>query len=82
MTKIFQERPVVMLPIIKPRNRIVSYVIPGLLAVFQMLLLFAILALESWSVYYDAGRGTILAGFWCSIIFFVTSISMFCYCKF
>jgi hypothetical protein len=69
-------------PTIKPQNQTIDYVIHGLLAAIQMTLWLAIVGLESASVYYDAGRGTIYAGFWCSIVFFVTWVSMFCYCKF
>lgn len=70
------------MPTIKAKNQTISDVIIGLLAAIQMILWLAIVGLESASVYYDAGRGTIYAGFWCSIIFFVTWVSIFCYRKF
>jgi hypothetical protein len=86
MTKKHQREQGVIVPTIKPRNRTMWNGIPViwsiLLPVFQMILLFAILALESVSVHYDAGRGTVYAGYWCSIIFFITCITMFCYGKF
>ena len=50
---------------------------PGLLGVCQVILWLAIIGLESTSVYYDPGRGTVYAGFWCSSIFFVTWVAMF-----
>lgn len=68
------------------QHRLVSGVIPNLvLGVFgtiQLFLWIVIIVLEIISVYYDAGRGTIYAGFWCSIIFFITWVAMFCYRKF
>jgi hypothetical protein len=75
-----------VIPMMKARNRTVGNVIPIifpiLLAIFQMILYLAIIGLEAASVYYDPGRGTIYAGFWCSLIFLVTWIAMFCYGKF
>ena len=50
---------------------------PGLLGVCQVILWIAIIGLEAASVYYDPGRGTVYAGFWCSLIFFVTWVAMF-----
>jgi hypothetical protein len=82
----FQQQQDVEMRISKRRHRTVRNVIPGifigLLAAFQMILSLAILGLESASIFYDAGRGTIYAGVWCSIIFFITWISMSCYRKF
>lgn len=67
------------------RRRTVKDIIPtsffGLLGTFQLFLWIVIIVLEIMSIYYDAGRGTIYAGLWCSIVFFVTWVSMFCYCK-
>ncbi|UJR29091.1 hypothetical protein I4U23_010305 [Adineta vaga] len=60
-------------------NDFIPNFIPGLLGAGQLVLWIAIVALEIVSVYYDAGRGTIYAGFWCSMVFFVTWIAMFCY---
>lgn len=79
-----------MLPFASPalelKRRSASSVIPawliGLLAGLQVILWLAIIILEGFSVYYDAREGTIYAGFWCSIIFLTTWISMFCFCKF
>jgi uncharacterized membrane protein (GlpM family) len=72
-------------PIIQQRprtvNNIISGIIPGILGATQLFLWIIIIALEIVSVYFDAGRGTIYAGFWCSMVFFVTWVSMFCYCK-
>jgi hypothetical protein len=78
----FRQQQGVVMPTIKAKNQTISDVIIGLLAAIQMILWLAIVGLESASVYYDAGRGTIYAGFWCSIIFFVTWVSIFCYRKF
>jgi len=60
-------------------NDIIPTVVPGLLGALQLFLWIAIIILEIVSIYYDAGRGTIYAGLWCSIVFFVTWVSMFCY---
>jgi hypothetical protein len=72
--------------LVQTRNRTVRDVIPGifpgLMGAFQMILWLAIIGLESASLYYDAGRGIIYAGYWCSGVFLVTWISMFCFCKF
>jgi hypothetical protein len=80
-----QEQSVIT-PMTKSRNRsngnTISAIFAGLLGALQMILFLAIVGLEAGSVYYDAGRGTIYAGFWCSIIFFITWISMFCFGKF
>jgi hypothetical protein len=54
---------------------------PGLLGVCQVILWVAIVGLETASVYYDPGRGTVYAGFWCSFIFFVTWVAMFGHSK-
>jgi hypothetical protein len=62
-------------------NTVIPGVFPGLLGAFLLFLWIAIIILEVLSVYYDAGRGTVYAGFWCSTIFFLTWISMFCYRK-
>jgi uncharacterized membrane protein (GlpM family) len=62
-------------------SNLIFGIIPGVIGLFQMLICFAIIGLEAGSVYYDAGRGTIYAGFWCSIIFFVSCVSMFCFGK-
>lgn len=76
----------VVIPMAKARTRAVGDAMPTIvlivLAIFQMILVSAITGLEATSVYYDAGRGTIYAGFWCSIIFSVTWIAMLCYGKF
>lgn len=64
------------------RKHIIPNIIPGLLAAFQFILWLAIIGLESGSVYYDAGRGTIYAGYWCSSIFLITWISMLGFRKF
>ncbi|CAF1338338.1 unnamed protein product [Adineta ricciae] len=73
----------VVKPIVQPRyqtvNDFIPNFLPGLLGAGQLFLWMAILGLEIASVYYDAGRGTIYAGFWCSIVFFVTWIAMFSY---
>jgi hypothetical protein len=75
-----------VIPIVRPRERTVGDVIPGtipgLLGFLQLFLWIAIISLEITSIYYDAGRGTVYAGIWCSIIFFVTWVSMFCYRKY
>ena len=63
-------------------NNTIPGVFTGLLGAIQLFLWIAIIILEIVSVYYDAGRGTVYAGFWCSIIFFLTWVSMFCYRKF
>jgi hypothetical protein len=55
---------------------------PGLLGALQVVLWIAIMVLEGVIVYYNASQGTIFAGFWCSGIFFITWVSMFCFCKF
>jgi len=78
----FRQQQGVVMPTIKAQNQTINDVIIGLLAAIQMILWLAIVGLESASVYYDAGRGTIYAGFWCSIVFFVTWVSIFCYRKF
>ena len=62
-------------------SKLIVGMIPGVIGVFQMLLCFSIIGLEAGSIYYDAGRGTIYAGFWCSIIFFITCVSMFIFGK-
>lgn len=62
-------------------EKVLPGVFTGLLGAFQLLLWIAIIILEIISVYYDAGRGTVYAGFWCSIIFSLTWVSMFCYRK-
>jgi hypothetical protein len=81
----YYQAPNVM-PIMPQRYRTVNDlmpgIVPGLLGVAQLFLWIAIIALEIVSIYYDAGRGTIYAGLWCSAVFFVTWISMFCYRKF
>jgi hypothetical protein len=73
-------------PMMRVRNRSVGDVIPIpipiFIAIFQMILYLAIVGLEAASVYYDPGRGTIYAGFWCSIFFFITWVAMFFYGKF
>ncbi|CAF1192789.1 unnamed protein product [Adineta steineri] len=63
----------------KTVNDLIPGFVPGLLGVFQLFLWIAILALEGVSIYYDPGRGTVYAGIWCSSVFFVTWIAMFCY---
>ena len=67
------------------RRRTASDVIPGalpgLLGGLQLILWLAIIGLEATSVYYDAGRGTIYAGFWCAMPYFITWVSMFCFRK-
>jgi hypothetical protein len=72
-------------PIRKQRYRTVNNVIPGifsgLLGAILVFLWIGIIILEVMSVYYDPGRGTVYAGFWCSGVFFITWISMFCYRK-
>jgi hypothetical protein len=72
-------------PITRRRDRTVNKVIPGIfpgiLGAVQLFLWIAIIILEVMSIYYDAGRGTVYAGLWCSIIFFVTWVSMFCFRK-
>ncbi|CAF0860739.1 unnamed protein product [Didymodactylos carnosus] len=50
---------------------------PVLLAVIQMLSTFVIVALETASVIISPVRGTIWAGFWCSLIFTLSWVSMF-----
>jgi hypothetical protein len=62
-------------------NNIIPSVVPGLLGAMQSFLWLAIIILEIVSIIYDAGRGTIYAGLWCSAVFFATWVSMFCYCK-
>ena len=62
-------------------NNVLPGVFTGLLGAFQLFLWVAIIILEIISVYYDAGRGTVYAGFWCSTILFLTWVSMFCYRK-
>ncbi|UJR38719.1 hypothetical protein I4U23_031384 [Adineta vaga] len=65
----------------RPRavNDILPGFVPGLLGGLQLVLWLAIVGLEAGGLYYDPLRGTAYAGFWCSIIFFDTWISMFCY---
>jgi uncharacterized membrane protein (GlpM family) len=74
-----------VVPVIQRRQRtvndIIPTIIPGVLGAVQLFLWIAIIILEIVSIYYDAGRGTIYAGLWCSIVFFVTWVSMFCYRK-
>jgi hypothetical protein len=74
-----------VVPMIQLREKILSNTIPSifpsLLGVIQMFLWIAIVILEIISIYYDARRGTVYAGLWCSTVFFVTWVSMFCYGK-
>ncbi|CAF0804888.1 unnamed protein product [Didymodactylos carnosus] len=51
--------------------------VPVLLAVTQMLLTFIIIALEIASVIISPVHATIWAGFWCSLIFTLSWVSMF-----
>lgn len=62
-------------------NELIPNSFPGLLGAIQLFLWISIIILEIMSIYYDAGRGTIYAGLWCSIVFFMTWVSMFCYRK-
>ncbi len=77
--------PPSVIPIAEPQyegmKNVIPSIVPGLLGTIQLFLWIAITVLEAVSIYYDAGRGTVYAGFWCSIVFFVTWVSMFCYCK-
>jgi hypothetical protein len=50
--------------------------IPVLLGIFQMLLTFTIIGLEIASVVISPIYGTLYAGFWCSVIFTLSWISM------
>ena len=74
-----------VVPMIQLREKTLSNTIPsifpGLLGAMQVFLWIAIIILEIISIYYDAGRGTVYAGLWCSTVFFVTWVSMFCYRK-
>ncbi|CAF0771541.1 unnamed protein product [Rotaria sordida] len=56
-----------------------SGIVPGIFGGLQFILWIGIIIFEIVSIYYDPGRGTVYAGIWCSIIFFITWISMFCY---
>lgn len=73
-------------PALELKRRTTSDVIPrwvpALVGALQVVLWLAILVLEGIIVYYNAFQGTIFAGFWCSGIFFVTWVSMFCFGKF
>jgi hypothetical protein len=55
---------------------VVPAVITCLFAIIQLVFNGIIIGLEAGSVSYDAGRGTIYAGFWCSFVFTVTGLSM------
>jgi hypothetical protein len=74
-----------VVPMMQRKHRTVNDsipgIIPGVLGIILAFLSIAIIILEIISIYYDAGRGTIYAGLWCSAIFFVTWISMLCYRK-
>jgi hypothetical protein len=50
--------------------------LPVLLGLFQMLLTFTIIGLEIVSVVISPIFGTLYAGFWCSIIFTLSWVSM------
>jgi hypothetical protein len=50
--------------------------IPVLLGFFQMLLTFVIIGLEIASVIISPIYGTLYAGFWCSVIFTLSWVSM------
>ena len=63
-------------------GNIIPISIPIFIGVFQMILTLTIIGLEGASVYCNPARGTIYAGFWCSIIFIITWIAMFFYGKF
>lgn len=74
-----------VVPTIPQQEQRVKDFIPGIfigiVAGIELILCIAIIIFEIVSVYYDAGRGTVYAGFWCSIIFLITCISMFFHCK-
>jgi uncharacterized membrane protein (GlpM family) len=74
----------VMAPaLVQPRRRtandVISGAVPGLLGGLQLILWLAIIGLETTSVVLDPGRGTIYAGLWCSVPFFITWVSMFAF---
>jgi len=50
--------------------------LPVLLGLFQMLLTFTIIGLEIASVVISPIFGTLYAGFWCSVIFTLSWVSM------
>lgn len=53
-----------------------------LIVIVQMISYFAIISFESASVYYDAGRGTIYAGYWCTLGFLIAWIAMLAFRRF
>ncbi|CAF1378502.1 unnamed protein product [Adineta steineri] len=63
----------------KSVNGLMPSFVPTILGNIQLFLWMAIIGLEVVSIYYDPGRGTVYAGIWCSSVFFVTWIAMFCY---
>ena len=50
----------------------------ALIATIQLILSFAIIGLEAGSVIIDINQGTVYAGFYCSLFFIMTWISMYC----
>ena len=66
----------------KARTRTIPLGILILIAIVQMISYFAIISFESASIYYDAGRGTIYAGYWCSFGFLITWIAMLSFRRF
>ncbi|CAF3716728.1 unnamed protein product [Rotaria sp. Silwood1] len=63
----------------RPVTNSVPGVVPGIFGAAQLILCIGIVSLEILSIYYDPGRGTVYAGLWCSVVFSITWISMFCY---
>ena len=49
----------------------------SLLAVIQLVLTFSIIGLETTSLFFDFYRSMVFAGFYCSLFFMITWISMF-----
>lgn len=76
----YSQQPYVAAPMVDQRRPLPNAV-TALFAIIQLILWIAVLALEGVSIYYDPGRGTIYAGFWCSGIFFITWIATFCFRK-